>query len=350
MTTTRIFLAPCVVLLTLGGTCVRPAPPAPSMVGSTSPAASAAASPASAMAPAVPLSWRLPERAVCLGSYATPIEQGALGDARLIEASGMVASPGNPEVLWVHNDSGDTARLFAIATDGHALGTLALPNVTAVDFEDLAAGPCPDLSGPCLYVADTGDNKLRREQLVVYAVPEPQVARDHPLADNAEAPFVWIFPLVVPERANIEALVVLPDASAMVLFEKTEAEQARVFRYAAPWTPLFPATVEVTGRVAMPGGVGPLRQITGADLHPSGTRLLLRGYGAVYEVRLDAAKGVTADHLDHAELVEAVTGPMEPQGEAVAYDADGTGIWTVSESPSGLAGPPLHHASCAGGS
>ncbi|MCC7073525.1 MAG: hypothetical protein IT383_19605 [Deltaproteobacteria bacterium] len=335
------------VLLLGASTCVRPTSLAPAAPAAPSSASSSAPSPASLPA-SVPLgAWRMPERAACAGSYAPPTTQGALGDERLLEASGIVPSPAQPGVLWLHNDSGDEARVYAVGTDGRALGALTLPNVDAVDVEDMAAAPCPDLSGPCLYLADTGDNRLRREQLVVYAVPEPPVGPDRPLAANSTAPFVWIFPIVVPERANIEALVVLPDLSAMVLYEKTEGERARVFRYGAPWTPLSPATVEVSGTVAVPATLGPLRQITGADLHPSGTKLLLRGYGAVWELALDAAAGVSAAHLDGATLMEVLSTHDEPQGEAVAYDEAGTGIWTVSESPSGVPGPPLRLAACA---
>ena len=359
----RALLAPALVLVTLACTCVSPTPAPGSSASSAgaSPAGTAArsssSSPAAAtLAPAPPslpipsraglrpgaLVWQMPGRATCAGAYQAPTARGAVGDPALLEASGLVASPAQEGVLWTHNDSGDSARLFALATDGRALGTYALPHVDAVDIEDLAAGPCPDLSGPCLYVADTGDNRLRREQLVVYAVPEPLVTPDRPLARGAEAPFVWIFPLVIPERANIEALVVLPDATAMLLFEKTEGEVARVFRYAAPWTPVMPATVEVVGALSIPAALPALRQITGADVHPTGERVLLRSYSSVWEATLNLVEG----RPTLAALREVLSGIDEPQGEAVAYDAAGTGIWTLSESPSGQAGPPLHHAAC----
>lgn len=339
----RALLVPSCALLTLASTCVSPLPQAPSSsTGASSSSSSSAPPPRTGIT-----AWTMPERPTCAEGYLAPVARAALGEAQLLEASGLVASPSQPDVLWLHNDSGDSARLFAVATDGRALGALALPNLAAIDIEDLAAGPCPDLSGPCLYASDTGDNKLKREELVVYAVPEPFVAPDRPLAENAEAPFVWIFPLVIPERANVEALIVLPDASAMLLFEKTEGEQARIFRYRAPWTPLIPATVEVTATLAIDAPLPPLRQITAADVHPSGTRVLLRTYAAVYEARLDLAAGVGAERLDRVELAQVVTGLEEPQGEAVAYDSAGTGIWTVSESPSGEPGPPLHHAACA---
>lgn len=361
----RALLAPGLVLATLASTCVSPTPSPASSASSdaasegasrgsaTAPSSSSLAARPAPAPPSLPMAsraglrpgaivWKMPERASCVGDYQAPTVRGAVGEPALLEASGLVASPAQEGVLWTHNDSGDSARLFALATDGRALGSYALPHVEAVDIEDLAAGPCPDLSGPCLYVADTGDNKLRREQLVVYAVPEPLVAPDRPLARGAEAPFVWIFPLTIPERANIEALVVLPDASAMLLFEKSVDERARVFRYAAPWTPVLSATVEVVGELSIPSAVPALRQITGADVHPAGERVLLRTYSSVWEATLKLVEG----RPSLSALRELVSAVDEPQGEAVAWDAAGTGIWTLSESPSGEAGPPLHHAAC----
>ena len=48
------------------------------------------------------------------------------------EASGIVASRKNPGVLWVHNDSGDTARLFALSYTGK------LPQQDAIRYPDAA--------------------------------------------------------------------------------------------------------------------------------------------------------------------------------------------------------------------
>ena len=40
-------------------------------------------------------------------------------------------------------------------------------------------------------------------------------------------------------------------------------------------------------------------------------------------------------------------GPLsEPQGESIAYDADGTGVWSVSEDPNQAPGRELHHFLC----
>ena len=78
----------------------------------------------------------------------------------LNEISGVVESRTRTGVLWVHNDSGDTARIFAIGLDGRTLGTFGLAGIQARDWEDLAAGPGPVAGRRYLFVGDIGDTPL----------------------------------------------------------------------------------------------------------------------------------------------------------------------------------------------
>ena len=71
--------------------------------------------------------WTLPVRALCEESYG-PIETGAwVRETSLTEISGMVASPSREHVLWMHNDAGDDARLYAVGIDGADRGRITLP-------------------------------------------------------------------------------------------------------------------------------------------------------------------------------------------------------------------------------
>jgi len=60
------------------------------------------------------------------------------------EISGAVASRKNPGILWVHNDSGDLPRLYAISTAGELIGIYTITGAKARDWEDIAIGPGPD--------------------------------------------------------------------------------------------------------------------------------------------------------------------------------------------------------------
>jgi len=94
------------------------------------------------------------------------------------ELSGLTASRTQPGVFWVHNDSGDKGRLFAIDLRGKLLLELALSNVKPRDVEDIAVGPRYGGKGHYLYLADTGDNHHDRERVLIYRLEEPDVVRD----------------------------------------------------------------------------------------------------------------------------------------------------------------------------
>jgi len=59
------------------------------------------------------------------------------------EASGIAASRKNEDVLWTHNDSGDTNRIFAFDTQGRHLGFYIIKGAGNRDWEDMAVGPGP---------------------------------------------------------------------------------------------------------------------------------------------------------------------------------------------------------------
>ena len=95
------------------------------------------------------------------------------GEFVLDEVSGLAASRKNPDVLWVHNDSGGSPRVFALNAAGDHLGIYNLNGAQATDYEDIAIGPGPTAGTDYLYVADTGNNSLGRSTVTVYRVPEP---------------------------------------------------------------------------------------------------------------------------------------------------------------------------------
>lgn len=295
-----------------------------------------------------PTTWRMPDRPDCGGAYQElPSETAPLEEPLLVEVSGLVASPSQPGVLWMHNDSGDAARLYAASTGGKALLRVSFPELEWSDAEDIAAAPCPDDSGPCLWVADVGNNQRNRDEVAVYAIPEPVVDVSASFAEaTVDADDVWRFPIRYPGNPfDAEALLVLPDASALVLIEKVDAAAARIAVLEAPFERDGENTLEIRGTLPSPGvSISGGRMITGADLHPQGNRVLVRVYTGVFEVWLgdDSALDLAGKSATTITL-----GPLsEPQGESIAYDDSGVGLWTVSEDPNQQATQPLHHYAC----
>ena len=92
----------------------------------------------------------------------------------ITEASGIAASRTNPGMYWVHNDSGDSARVFATDLSGAAIGRFRLQGAQARDWEDIAVGPGPEPGSSYLYLGDIGGNK-GRTNLSIYRAVEPEI-------------------------------------------------------------------------------------------------------------------------------------------------------------------------------
>jgi len=281
------------------------------------------------------LPYTLPERPRCEGAHAgLPTVLGHLGDPRLVEVSGVVPSPTTPDLLWVHNDSGDDAAIYAIHRDGRPRGRVRVP-VPLDDLEDIAVASCPDRSGPCLYLADTGNNSGDRSDAAIVVVVEPVPDATGQFDVDATATVVGSIEASsgagLPTGIDIEALVVAPDGSAVFVFEKVDAERARVFARRGPVLEAGAFDVVGTVRTESPAGVQFARMITGADLHPTGTALVVRTYTGVFETRFADVSALLT--LGDVAMDTVTFGPFsEGQGEAVAYDDAGTGLITISEA------------------
>jgi len=241
--------------------------------------------------------------------------------AKLPELSGLAASRAHPGILYAHNDSGDTARFFAINDKAQITGEMDLTGATAVDWEDIAVGPCPP--GSCVYLGDIGDNGLTRTEYAMYRVVEPDV-----LATDGSASSVMYerFPFVYSDgKHNAETLLVHPSGRVFVVI-KVKGVPAGVYEFPSPLTPGVQATLQLVSTV-MPATPGEL--FTGGSFHPCGDRLLLRTYESLYEL-IDASDGGPLG-VFQSPLAMVPVAP-EVQGEAVTYSLDGDSYFTSSET------------------
>ena len=135
-----------------------------------------------------------------------------LGDARIDEASGIAVGIASPGVVYVQNDSGDSARFFALdARTGRTLATFTVPGARNVDWEDIAVAP-DDRGVASLWIGDIGDNDSVRKEVTIYRVDEPRVDMTAGFrAATTGAPQVWR--LRYPDGpADAESLAVAPAA------------------------------------------------------------------------------------------------------------------------------------------
>lgn len=262
---------------------------------------------------------------------ASPLEQtGRFKDRRVRESSGIVASRQNPGVLWTHNDSGDGPYLYATDLTGRALGRLRVTGAVAIDWEDIASGPCPDrFTEACLYIADTGDNLFLRPRVTVYAIRDPTP----PLRASERA---LVLRIRYPDGPrDVEALFVDADATIHLV---TKGNRGSIDHYAVDRDAWDQQTVVVARHVQTVGvRATKRRRITGAALAPSGHLVALRSVRFLYLFDFadgrfgDAPRVVCADDL-----------PAE--GEAVDFLSESVLVMTSEARKSKPA--PLYRFQC----
>lgn len=246
------------------------------------------------------------------------------------EASGLVASRLTPGVFWLHNDSGDTARVFAVDSNSlvAARATYTFSGVTANDWEDLAIGPGPEAGAPYLYVGDHGDNGTSRDAVQVYRVKEPANPSGTGTFPTSER-----FELVYPDGPHdAESLLVDPRTGDVYIVVKAVSGASPVFRAAAPLSSAAPITLEQVASLTF--GAGALAgdtTTTGGDISPSGAELLVRTYDTAFIWRRTASATVA-----EALATEPCPVPLatEGQGEAIGFAADGSAYYSTGEGSS----------------
>jgi len=236
------------------------------------------------------------------------------------ESSGVVKSRRFPDVFWVHNDSGNPARLFAVDRRGRILNRFAIaaPNL---DWEDVAI----DDRGR-LYIGDVGNNGGRLAIRMIYQIDEPDPSR--PAGAPIKPLATSFYAMPGDDRFDAEAFVVDGVRAILVTkrFDGREAELREV-----PLTPpaplLRPASAKRVG--VLPRFVEPA---TGADLSADGRLLVVCGNRVtrVYE-RADER---TWDSL--RLLSEVIHEPFGTEG--VAWDgmdlihvSEGRGVDRIAE-------------------
>lgn len=266
-------------------------------------------------------------------AYQSPSNEGALGNANLIELSGLVTSRVHPEVLYAHNDSGGTPVVFVLRSDGADLGEVVLTGASATDWEDLAWGPGP--GGPSLYIGDIGDNGLNRpEPYLVYRITEPNIPAT--AAPSTSTTSYEVFELEYPGGAhhNAETLLVHPTTGDLYIVTKVDAgNMSEVYKATAPLVAGAVHPLSWVAALALPAGFD--LPITAGDIHPAGEALLLRTYNTAYQ--LVRPSGPDFDPIFTAPFVRVPVPPLglgpnnEIQGEAIAWFPDGLGYYTASE-------------------
>ena len=279
-------------------------------------------------------------------AFGPPEIVAEIQDDRLNEISGMGCSLRQPGVLWVHNDSGDKPRLFAVGPDGKTMGILDVTNVRARDWEEMVVF---EMDGKkFILIADVGDNGSVRQDTIIYILEEPDPA-DFAInfTQEIEACAVIRFRYEDGPRDCEGVAVDIPNREILLISKRTEPPVL----YRLPLTPtrddddsalVAKRSVSLNGIVpptaverAIPGRLGQYRsQVTAFDISPDDQTAAVLTYGNIYLYH----------RSENSSWSEALAGeptriPVQglPQSESICFDEGGATLLLTTEANQ----PPL---------
>lgn len=231
---------------------------------------------------ATPLTYNLKakrvEKPIKLPAILRPI--GRLDFTPIEESSGLVKSRKYPGVFWTHNDSGDSARIFAVTQNGKIIHPpenidyqgILVSGAGNVDWEDIAA----DQKGN-LILGDFGNNRNNRRNLTIYIIPEPDPEKEVAVKLKERICFNYPDQLEFPSRQkNFDAEAIFVAHGNIYLLTKHRSDKHtklyRIDRHAKRriQTLTLMDVFDIGGLV------------TAADVSIDGRRLIVLTYNAIW--------------------------------------------------------------------
>ncbi|WP_410609246.1 esterase-like activity of phytase family protein [Amycolatopsis sp. lyj-109] len=235
----------------------------------------------------------------------TPQPLCTMKDSRIGELSGLVS---DGKQLWAINDGGSKVQVFVLGRDCKVQKVLT-DKTDPFDVEDLARTP-----DGTLWLSDTGDNKKGRLTVALLEM-NPQGK-------------VTLHRLTYPDGQHDTEALIMDKAGTPYLITKDILGEAHVYRPSGPLTSPGPTTLEKVGTVKIAttdtqgGPVGSIGSVlvTGGASMADGSAVALRTYTDAYVYAAPDGDVLAALQRNPVRIPL----PGEKQGEAIAFDPDGT--------------------------
>lgn len=249
------------------------------------------------------------------------------------EASGLVASIANPNNYWTLNDSGNGAQIFLINDQAEIVLTCTLAGIYNRDWEDIAIRKEIVEGKNYVYVGEIGDNSARYPYKMIYRFAEPKVSPD----------FVGVHNLVITQFDTLvfklsdgirdtEALMIDPISNEFYIVSKRE-DAVHLYELSNHFNSGDTLVAEFKTEL-------PFAFIVGADISSDGKEVLMKDYDHIYYWK-------RKDNESIPELLKknqvTLTYEREPQGESIAWQHDGSGFYTLSETVKDFRGKLIYY-------
>lgn len=254
---------------------------------------------------------------------APPSEQVAVvTDTEISESSGLAVSRRYPDAVWLHNDSGDSPRLFLVGRDGRTRTEVAVRKAKALDWEDMCSF---EVDGqPWLLVGDIGDNERnrgrKRPSCRLYLLKEPRLKPD----DRRQKTTVDIeIEFEYPEGPqNCESVAVDTEQKEILLLTKSAPAECRLYR--------LPLNLEDRKQQLTAELIAslPIPFATGMDVSADSKIIAVVSMGNGLIIRRPAGRTWQDAVRSGFQILEL---PHRRQGETICFEPDGQSVLVNSE-------------------
>ena len=268
-------------------------------------------------------------------TFSDRITLGLIEDDDIDEASGIAASSKNPGVIWVHNDSGDKNRIFAIDTSGNDLGEYTISGAENRDWEDIAVGSGPDNSKSYIYIGDIGDNDGQYTIKYIYRIEEPLVSLNQNSIKTTLSNVEKISFYYPDSPRDAETLMLDPITKDIFIISKRNSK-IRIYRLPFPQSTTQNIEAEKSAEFQLeidPEDDKPFNYLTAGDISKDGNEILIKSYTNIFYWYRNPNETISEVLSSRApELLPFQNTIDESQGEAVCWKpfAD-KGYYTLSE-------------------
>ncbi len=266
------------------------------------------------------------------------IKSVPLQDNEIDEASGIEAGIRNKGILWIHNDSGDKPRIFAVDTAGKTLAEYHLEGIEKLwkDCEDIAAIVIDGKE--FIFLADIGDNRAKRKSIFIYIFPEPEFAKNKKKIKGVIKD-IEILELQYPDGSrDAEAFFVDPLTYDFFIISKRD-KKARLYKTPYPRCNGKKRTLNFLAELNLGSDENHEKQIVAADISSDGKKIILKSYEKIFYFKRKDDESVKNALLGFPLEIPYM---IEPQGESICWSPDEKGYCTLSEKRDIMSMPPIY--------
>lgn len=264
----------------------------------------------------------------------------------------------NKNYLWAIED-GATTYFLAINRNSAALaGKWTISGLTTSDIEDCASANVKGVN--YLYLADIGDNGNARSTITIYRVLEPTITGSDGTISSVETITCQYPAGDLPSHKDAECLLVDPDTGDMYIITK-RISPIKCYKLAHQSSYSGTQTLVSMGAISNDSVLNTLSTtsansggangyVTGGNISPNGSEIVLRSYFGLYVWRRNKSSEsiyqclsrtydsvLTHSYVGGGGNVTLTTPPKnlhpygEPQGESFSFDYEGINCYTCSE-------------------